>query len=123
MIGLQESLPVLHAGHPIWYHDRLAGVAANGEVYAIGWTDPSERLVLRALAVAVFEAPSLDPDQQFSFAAYYLLPDDVWHEVERWPDDLIERTVGVPVEIVRRRRTLPPLGLKYADNDAVVACA
>ena len=123
MIGLQQSLPVLHAGHPIWYKDRLAGVASNGEVYAVGWVDPSERLVLRALAVAIFEAPSLDPDQQFSFAAYYLLPDEVWLEVERWPDDLIERTVGVPLEIVRRRRELPSLGVNYATKEAEAICA
>jgi hypothetical protein len=123
MNGLLEALPILHAGHPIWYKGQLAGVAANGEVYAVGWAEPADRLVLRALAVAAFEAPSLDPDQQLSFAAYYLLPDDIWCDIERWPDELIARTVGVPIDVVRRRRALPPLGLKNADTTDAKVCA
>jgi hypothetical protein len=120
---LQESLPILHAGHPIWYRGRLAGVAANGEVYTVGWASTGDRLVLRALAIAAFEGPHLDADGQFSFAAYYLLPDEVWTEVERWPDELIENTVGVPIELVRRRRILPSLGVKSAETTIEPVCA
>ena len=115
MRELPETLPILHAGHPIWYRGRLAGVAANGEVYTVGWTNPADRLVIRALGIAAFDGPHLDADGQFGFAAYYLLPDDVWDDVQRWPDELIEKTTGVPVELVRRRRILPGLGVKCAD--------
>jgi hypothetical protein len=101
----------------------LLGIAANGEVYSAGWVSPGERLVLRALGVAIFEAPSLEPDQQLGFAAYYLLPDEVWSEVERWPDELIERTVGVPLDVIQRRRSLPPLGVKFAAPEAEAVCA
>ncbi len=123
MVKLQESLPILHAGHPIWYRGRLAAIAANDEVYSVGWTDGADRLVVRAMAVAVFEAPQLDSDGQLSFAAYYLLPDEVWDEVERWPDELIERTVGVPQDLIRRRRSLPSLGPKSATQEAETVCA
>src|ERR1700676_1424410 len=103
--SIQEALPVINAGHPVWYRGQLVGVAANGEITTIGWVDGADRLVLRALAVAIFEAAQLDPDQQFSFAAYYLLPDEIWNDVERWPDELIERTVGVPLDVIARRRS------------------
>jgi hypothetical protein len=101
----------------------LLGVAANDEVYAVGWVTPGERLVLRALAVATFEEPSLDPDQQLSFAAYYLLPEETWSDVERWPDELIERTVGIPLDVIQRRRSLPPLGVKLAAYEMEAVCA
>src|SRR4051794_28152873 len=106
---MSDFLPQLSAGHPIWYRGQLAGVAANGEVFSFGWVDGRERQVLRALALAAFEAPQLSPDQHFSFAAYYLLPDEVWAGVRHLADEMIARTTTVPVEVVRRRRSLPDL--------------
>ena len=123
MRSIEESLPVIHAGHPIWYRGQLMGVAASGEVTTVGWVGGADRLVVRALAVAAFEAPHLDPDQQFSFAAYFLLPDDIWNDVERWPDELIERTVGVPGDVVSRRRSLPTLGFGRDPQRAEPVCA
>lgn len=120
---MTASLPILHAGHPIWYRSQLAGVAANGEVYAAGWIEPRERPVLRALALAAFEAPHFSPDQQLSFAAYYLLPGDRWADLRGMPDDLIAQTTNLPVEIVQRRRTLPSLGLVDVAVEPESACA
>lgn len=120
---IEEALPVIHSGHPVWYRGQLAGVAANGEVTTIGWLDAAARLVVRALAAAVFEAPQLDPDQQFSFASYCLLPDEIWNDMEGWPDELIERIVGVPADVIRRRRSLPSLGATISDGGYERACA
>jgi hypothetical protein len=104
-----DSLPILHLAHPIWYQGRLAAVAANGEVYAVGWVEPGQRPVLRAMALAVFEAPFLAPDQQLGFAAYYLLPSERWRALCSLPDELIARQTGLPLDLIRRRRALPPL--------------
>jgi hypothetical protein len=123
MNAVTVSLPILHAGHPIWYQGRLVGIAADGEVYTVGWIDPSERSLFRALGAAVLEAPSLDADGQFSLATYCLLPDEIWLDREDWPDELIARTVGVPLDVVHRRRDLPPLGANYADTVLEPVCA
>jgi hypothetical protein len=118
-----EVLPPLSAGHPIWYRGQLAGIAANGEVFSFGWVDGRERRVLRALALAAFEAPHLSPDQQFSFAAYYLLPEEVWCDVRHLADELVALTTSLPVEVVHRRRSLPDLGLEVFPRLVEAACA
>jgi hypothetical protein len=123
MTSLSNTLPILHAGHPIWYRGELAGVAANGEMYAVGWTEPKDRPVLRALALATFEAPQLTPDQQYSFAAYYVLPEERWVELQLLSDDLIALTECLPIDVVRRRRSLPSLGLATARDDVPAMCA
>jgi hypothetical protein len=120
---VSENLPPLSAGHPIWYRGQLAGIAANGEVYSFGWVDGRERRLIRALGLAALEAPQLSPDQQFSFAAYYLLPEETWCEVWQMSDDLIALTTSVPVEVVRRRRVLPDLGLSKRPGYIESACA
>ena len=109
MSNTLDSLPILHLAHPIWYQGRLAAVAANGEVYAVGWVEPDQRPVLRAMALAVFEAPFLAPDQQLGFAAYYLLPSERWRTLCSLPDELIAQQTGLPLDLIRRRRALPSL--------------
>jgi hypothetical protein len=123
MSAVANAMPILHAGHPIWYRGELAGVAANGEVYTVGWIEPRDRLVVRALAIAAFEAPHLTEDQQLSFAAYYVLPEERWEQLQHLPDELIGLTEGLPVDVVTRRRTLPALGLSRGRAADEVACA
>jgi len=117
------ELPILHAGLPIWYQGRLAAVAVDGEVYSVGWVEPGDRAVLRAMALAALEAPQLTPDQQFSFAAYYLLSEEVWNDLRALPDELIARREGVPVELVRRRRSLPDLMTGATTANRAPVCA
>lgn len=104
---LMSSLPVLHAGHPIWYRGELAAIASGGEVYSVGWLSGPDRQVVRAMALAAFDAPQLTSDQQLSFAAYYLLPEERWDDLRSLSDDLAARVTGLPIELVERRRTLP----------------
>jgi len=118
-----ENLPPLSAGHPIWYRGQLAGIAANGEVFTFGWVEGRDRRLLRALGLAAFEAPQLTPDQQFSFAAYYLLPEESWCELRQLPDELIALSTWLPVELVRRRRSLPELGLTIPTRCVEAVCA
>ncbi len=118
-----DVLPVLHAGHPIWYRGQVRAVAAGDEVYSIGWVEPRERPVLRAMALAVFEAPSLTPDQQLSFAAYYLLPEDTWRDLRQMPDELVALHTGLPLDLIQRRRTLPTVDPVPGDLPREAACA
>ena len=120
---VSENLPPLSAGLPIWYRGQIAGIAANGEVFSFGWVDGRERRVLRALALAAFEAPEMSADQHFSFAAYYLLPDESWVEVRHLPDELIALSTSLPLEVVRRRRSLPDLGIAQPPRLIEAACA
>ena len=120
---VSENLPPLSAGFPIWYRGQIAGIAANGEVFSFGWVDGRERRVLRALALAAFEAPHLSEDQQFSFAAYYLLPEESWMEIRHLPDELIGLSTTLPLEVVRRRRSLPDLGIATHPQLLEAACA
>lgn len=122
---LDEALPTLHAAHPIWYQGKLRAVTVADEVYTVGWVEPEERLVLRAMALAVSEAPRLTADQQLSFAAYYLLPEERWASLQALPDELIARQAGVPIELVQRRRSLPALGTgtEAAIADPITVCA
>ena len=120
---VSESLPSLSAGLPIWYRGQIAGLAANGEVFSFGWVDQQERRVIRALALAAFEAPHLSPDQHFSFAAYYLLPEETWSDLRQLPDELIALSTAVPLEVVRRRRSLPDLGTAVPPRMLEAACA
>ena len=82
-----DALPILHAGHPIWYHGDLAAVVSDGEVYSIGWIGGRDRPVVRAMALAVGEAPHLTSDQQLSFAAYSLLPEERWDALRGSSDE------------------------------------
>ena len=118
-----DSLPVLHAGHPIWYRGRIRAVAIDDEVYSVGWVEPRERPVLRAIALAVSEAPYFTPDQQLSFAAYYLLPENRWDDLRSTPDELIALHTGLPLDVVQRRRSLPSVETNAADVAASIACA
>ena len=118
-----DSLPLLHAGHPIWYRGQLAGVAANGEVFSCGWVEARERKVIRALAIAALEAPHLSPEQQLGFAAYYLLPDERWIDLQHLSNDLIAVTTSLPVDLILCRRSLPDLGLMTTSALAEAACA
>ena len=120
---VSDSLPTLSAGTPIWYGGQLAGIAANGEVFSFGWVEGRERRVLRALALAAFEAPHLSSDQHFSFAAYYLLPEESWAEVRHLPDELAALSTSLPLEVVRRRRALPDLGIATTPLLLEAACA
>lgn len=121
--GFDEALPVLHAAHPIWYQGRLRAVTIADEVYTVGWVEPRERLVLRAMALAISEAPRLTADQQLSFAAYYLLPEEQWAKLRSWPDDLIARQTGLPIDLVQRRRSLPPLDSREPSVASDTVCA
>ncbi len=118
-----DSLPILHAGHPLWYRGRLVGVAVDGEVYTVGWVEPSERQVVRAIGLAALEAPHFTPDQQLGFAAYYLLPPERWRTLRALPDELIARMAGLPLDLVARRRQLPELGVGDDEVDEEIACA
>jgi hypothetical protein len=120
---VSENLPPLSAGFPIWYRGQVAGIAANGEVFSFGWVDGRERRVLRALALAAFEAPHMSADQHFSFAAYCLLPEESWKEVRHLPDELIALSTSLPLEVVRRRRSLPDLGIATPPRLIEAACA
>jgi hypothetical protein len=117
-----ESLPILHAALPVWYRGNLVGLVANGEVFTLGWVEPRERPVVRALALAALEAPSFTPQQQLGFAAYYLLPDERWHDLSWLPDDVIATTTGLPLDVILYRRTLPSLDLAPSARPAI-ACA
>jgi len=117
------TLPILNAGLPIWYHGKLAAVAVDGEVYSVGWVEPGDRSVLRAMALASFDAPHFTSDQQFSFAAYYLLPEDLWCDLQALPDELIARHAELPVDLVRRRRILPSVEPRACPECPVSACA
>jgi len=117
------SLPVLNAGLPIWYRGKLAAVAVDGEVYSVGWVEAGDRSVVRAMALAAFDAPHFTPDQQFSFAAYYLLPDDLWCDLQALPDELIAQHAELPVDLVRRRRILPSVEPRACSECPVPACA
>lgn len=107
VIHIGDSLPILHAGHPIWYRDQLRAVAIGDEVYSVGWVEPRDRPVIRALALAIGEAPRFSPDQQLSFAAYYLLPEERWGDLQSMPDELIALQTGLPLDLIQRRRALP----------------
>ena len=118
-----ESLPILHAGHPIWYRGRVAAVTVDGEVYSIGWAEPADRTVLRALALAASEAPYFTANQQLGFAAYYLLPDERWGNLRLLPDEAIERATGLPIDLIACRRALPPLDSSDLELAAALAVA
>jgi hypothetical protein len=120
---VSETLPPLSAGLPIWYRGQLAGIAANGEVFSFGWVDGRERRVLRALALAAFDAPEMSPDQHFSFAAYYLVPDETWVELRHLPDELIALSTSLPLDVIRRRRSLLELGVARPALLVEAACA
>lgn len=111
-----EGLPILNAGHPLWYRGRLVGVASHGEAYTVGWIAPPDRPVIRAMALAVLEAPDLSEAQQLAFAAYYLLPEERWAILASRPDELIAARTGLPLDLVRCRRGLPAL-----DGESVVS--
>ncbi len=118
-----DSLPILHAAHPIWYRGQVRAVAVGDEVYSIGWVEPPERPVLRAMALAIIDAPSFSPDQQLSFAAYYLLPEEKWRDLRQMPDELIARRTGLPLDLIQRRRSLPTVDPVSDDHAAEAACA
>jgi hypothetical protein len=118
-----DPLPILHAALPIWRRGQLVGLVANGEVFTVGWVEPRERSVLRALTIAAQESPSFTPDQQFSFAAYYLLPEERWVDLAWMPDELIASTTGLPVDLVEHRRSLLSLGLSCPTDQIVGVCA
>lgn len=118
-----EGLPILNAAHPIWLRGNLAGVVCDGEVFAVGWIETVDRLVLRAMALAVLEAPQLTPDQQFAFAAYYLLPDEQWLDLRDVPDELIARRTDLPLDLIRCRRELPSLGIGRSAAARAEICA
>ena len=118
-----DGLPILHAGHPICYHGQVRAVAIDDEVYSVGWVEPRERPVLRAMALAAFDAPYFSPDQQLSFAAYYLLPEDRWIDLADLPDELIALQTGLPLDLVQRRRSLPSVEPASADAAPEAVCA
>ena len=120
---LGESLPILHAGHPIWYRGELRAVVTGDEVYSVGWVEPRDRPVIRALALAASEAPFFTPDQQLSFAAYYLLPEARWTGLRSMPDELIALQTGLPLDLIQRRRTLPTVEPVDAEATLQAACA
>jgi hypothetical protein len=121
--SIVHALPVLHAGHPIWYRGRLAAVACDEEVYSVGWLEQRDRPVVRAMALAVFEAPHLTADQQFSFAAYYLLPEERWDDLRAASDETIACLTGLPVDLVQRRRVLPSVRTSFATPEPAAICA
>jgi hypothetical protein len=118
-----NALPILHAGHPIWYRGRLAAVASDDEVYAVGWLDQRDRPVVRAMALAAFEAPHLTADQQFSFAAYYLLPEERWDQLQKHCDEVVALLTGLPRDVVERRRILPSVRTSFAEPTLESVCA
>lgn len=118
-----ESLPILHAAHPIWYRGQIRAVAVGDEVYSVGWVEPRERPVLRAMALAIADAPYFTPDQQLSFAAYYLLPEADWRELRQLPDELIALRTGLPVDLIQRRRSLPSVEPEPIDCAPEAVCA
>lgn len=120
---LEGTLPSLHAAHPIWYRGQLAAVTVDEEVYSVGWADPADRLVLRAMALGLQDAPYFTAEQQLSFAAYYLLPEERWCDLALMTDELISRTTGLPLDLIHRRRELPPLGFECPDRAEAAACA
>jgi hypothetical protein len=126
MLVSPAALPILHAAHPIWYRGNLVAVASQGEVFSVDWLSGPDRTVVRALGLAVVEAPYLTPDQQLDFAAYFLLPEERWGDLQALTDDCIASQAALPVDLVRRRRTLPTLGLNLAevpDVPPVAICA
>lgn len=118
-----QSLPTLNAGQAIWYRGELAAVASGGEVYSIGWLAGPDRLVVRAMALAAFEAPHLTSDQQFSFAAYYLLPEERWDDLRHLGDEPASRIAGLPVELIERRRILPSVRVEVPEPASAGRCA
>lgn|GEM_PF-4239054 len=118
-----DTLPILNAAYPIVYRGDLVGVVADGEIYAAGWIEGCDRPVVRAMGLAIIEAPQLTPDQQFSFAAYYLLPEEIWDDLQDVPDELIARRVNLPLDIIRCRRNLPALGLRVLPGSPEDICA
>ena len=118
-----HALPILHAGHPIWYRGEVAAVASNGEVFTVGWLDTQDRPVVRAMAIAAFEAPHLSDDQQFSFAAYFLLPEERWDDLCRASDEVVALATGLPIDLIRRRRILPSVRTAFCTPERDVVCA
>jgi len=118
-----DALPMLHAAHPIWYRGQVRAVAIADEVYSVGWIEPRDRPVLRAMALAVFEAPYFTPDQQLSFAAYYLLPEGRWSDLRGLPDELVALRTGLPIDVVQRRRSLPSVEPVAVDREPDSVCA
>lgn len=108
------SLPILNAGHPILFRGDLVGVVSDGEIFAVGWIEPRDRPVVRAMGLAILEAPHFTADQQFSFAAYYLLPEELWDDLQVMPDELIARRTDLPLDLIRCRRGLPSLAFRDA---------
>jgi hypothetical protein len=120
---IADALPILHAAHPVWYRGRLRAVVADDSVYSVGWVEPRERPVIRAMALATVEAPYFTPDQQLSFAAYYLLPEERWADLRAMPDEIIALRTGLPLDVVQRRRTLPSVDITTIEPEAETACA
>ena len=118
-----HALPILHAGHPIWYHGEVAAVAGNGEVYTLGWLDSRDRPVVRAMAIAAFEAPHLSADQQLSFAAYYLLPEERWDDLRGASDEVVALATGLPLDLIERRRILPSVRTSFSTTECDAVCA
>ncbi|MGH2461352.1 MAG: hypothetical protein ACRDIY_21045 [Chloroflexota bacterium] len=118
-----DALPILHAGHPIWYRGQLRAVAIGDEVYSVGWVEPRDRSVIRALALAVSEAPYFTSDQQLSFAAYYLLPEARWDDLHGLPDELVALQTGLPLDLIERRRVLPRVEPIGAGEEPEAVCA
>lgn len=120
---VSEALPILHAGHPVWYRGQLRAVTLGEEVYSVGWVEPRDRTVIRALALAASEAPHFSADQQLSFAAYYLLSEERWENLRHLPDELIALQTGLPLDLIQRRRTLPRVDPVREDEPLAAVCA
>lgn len=117
------TLPILNAGHPIVFRGDLVGVVSDGEIFAVGWIEPRDRPVVRAMGLAILEAPHFIAEQQFSFAAYYLLPEEIWSDLEPMPDELIARRTDLPLDLIRCRRGLPSLAFRSATPAPNEICA
>ncbi|HEX5416041.1 MAG TPA: hypothetical protein VFZ25_10275 [Chloroflexota bacterium] len=121
--GATGTLPILNAGHPIVFRGDLVGVVSDGEIFAVGWIEPRDRPVVRAMGLAILDAPHFTPDQQFAFAAYYLLPEELWDDLRVMPDELIARRTDLPLDLIRCRRGLPSLAFRDALPVPEVICA
>jgi hypothetical protein len=102
-------LPALRQGVPIYYRGALAAIV-HGRGVVIGEAlPPADQRVVQAMALAARNEPYLTSEQQLMFAAYQLLPEETFGGDAPLADEVIAARRGVPLDLVRLRRSLPAL--------------